>query len=89
MYRSLNLGSRDEPESEAENPFTCSRCGEDFDLDDDPHTDDEEGYICEECQYHCSACGKPCGDYQSEECREDGGDRVCLDCFAFSGPGED
>ena len=37
------------PEYESTNPATCVRCGRDFDLDDDEYTEDDDGYLCEDC----------------------------------------
>jgi hypothetical protein len=37
------------PEYESDNSVPCVRCGTDIDLDDDEYTEEDDGYLCENC----------------------------------------
>ena len=87
-YRCLNQGcfSRGSddagpPEYSSSNPFTCTRCYEEYDLDADDHSEDDEGYVCDACRYRCERCGEPCGDMDSVDYQLVNGDKVCDGCI--------
>lgn len=44
-------------EYESDNPFSCSRCRFQGDLDDDTVIDAADGTICRECVHRCQECG--------------------------------
>lgn len=86
-YRCVNLGcfssgsdDAGPPEYRSSDLFTCSRCGEDYDLDDDPHFEDDDGDVCEGCRYRCEMCGDFCGDSDSVEYKLVNGDKICVEC---------